>query len=452
MIQHIPAFLARTSDNVSDHVSAAVSAATLLLAVLGLIGCKDAPPPAPPEPAAPIVQAGQLRFPPGHPQLALLGSMVATPPGKITIELPARLVWNEERTQRIVPSFAGRVTAIAVDVGRSVGAGTVLARIASPDFGAAQADAAKARADADFTRKALARQRELFDAGIAARKDFEQAEADAQRAAAELARAHSRVALYGNAGSVDQQLGLRSTLAGIVVERNLNPGQELRPDQQGPGVPPLFVISDPTSLWVQIDARESESGTLKPGSAFTLVVPSLGERVFEGRVTAVSDAIDPNTRTLKLRGVVANPERILRAEMLATARFDRVVGSGVVVPAQAVVLNGTRHAVFIQSAPGVFEPREVRLGYQGPTQVVVSGGLEVGERVVSENLLLLARQYRLAQEEGQAAPEAARSTAGSTPGPTAGSASVSSGASSAGAAAIKPARMPTTAAASTARP
>jgi cobalt-zinc-cadmium efflux system membrane fusion protein len=387
------------------------AAAVATLAAFTLSACKEAPPAAPPEPAAPIVQGDQLRFPPGHPQLALLTSVAAAPPGKIAIELPARLVWNEERTQRIVSSFAGRVTRIDADVGRSVAAGAVLARLASPDFGAAQADAAKARADAEFTKKALARQRELFEAGIVARKDYELAEAEAQRAAAELARAHGRVAMYGDAGSVDQQLGLRSTLAGVVVERNLNPGQELRPDQQGPGVPPLFVISDPTSLWVQIDARESESGTLRPGSAFTLVVPSLGERVFEGRVTAVSDAIDPNTRTLKLRGVVANPDRVLRAEMLATARFDRVVGSGVIVPAQAVVLRGTQHTVFIQSAAGVFEPRAVKLGFQGPAQVVVASGLEVGERVVSENLLLLARQFRLAQEEGQvgaAAPAAAK--------------------------------------------
>jgi cobalt-zinc-cadmium efflux system membrane fusion protein len=376
-------------------------ACLLALAAATLAGCKEAPPPAAPEPAAPIVQNGQLRFPPGHPQLALLSTTAAAPPKNVTIELPARLVWNEERTQRIVPSFAGRVSAIDVDVGRAVKPGTVLARVASPDFGGAQSDAAKARVDAELTKKALARQRELFEAGITARKDFEQAEADAQRAAAELSRAQSRVGLYGGGGaSVDQQLGLRATLAGVVVERNLNPGQELRPDQGGPGVPPLFVISDPTSLWVQIDARESESGTLRAGSLFTLVVPSLGDRVFEGLVTAVSDSIDPTTRTLKLRGVVANPDRVLRAEMLATARFERVVGSGVVVPAQAIALRGTRHSVFIQSAPGVFEPREVKLGFQGPTQAVVSSGIEVGERVVSENLLLLARQFRLAQEEG----------------------------------------------------
>jgi cobalt-zinc-cadmium efflux system membrane fusion protein len=388
-----------------------------LIAAAALAGCSKEAPPPPPEPAAPIVQGGQLRFPPGHPQLALLATTAAAPPGRVMVELPARLVWNEEHTQRIAPSFAGRVIGIDADVGSVVKAGSVLARLASPDFGAAQADAAKARADAELTKKSLARQRELFEAGIAARKDFEQAEADAQRAAAELARAQSRVAIYGGGAGVDQQLALRATLAGVVVERNLNPGQEVRPDQAGPGVPSLFVISDPSSLWVQIDARESEAGTLRPGAVFTLVVPTLGDRVFEGRVTAVSDFIDPATRTIKIRGVIDNRDRALRAEMLATARFERSVGAGVLVPSQAIALRGTRHSVFVQSAPGVFEPREVRLSWQGPTQAVVSGGLEVGERVVSENMLLLARQFRLAQEESQAptAPGPAASAASGAP-------------------------------------
>jgi len=160
---------------------------------------------------------------------------------------------------------------------------------------------------------------------------------------------------------------------------------------------------------VQIDAREAEAGMLRPGATFTLAVATLGNRVFEGRVTAVADAIDPTTRTVRVRGVVANPDRVLRAEMLATARFELSVTAGVLVPAQAISLRGTQHSVFVQSAPGIFEPRDVRLAWQGPEQALVAQGLEVGERVVSDHLLLLERQFRLAQEEGQ--PAAAQATA-----------------------------------------
>lgn len=374
---------------------------SLALALGLLAGCNETPPPAPETPQ-PIVQGNQLHFPAGHPQLTLLGVTAAAPGKAITVELPAKLVWNEERTQRIYPAFAGRVTAIKADVGQAVKPGSLLAQLASPDFAVAQADTAKAQADARLTQKALQRQRELFEAGIVARKELEQAEADAARAQAEVARAEARTRLYGGGGGVNQQLALSSGIGGMVVERNLNPGQELRPDQSGPGVPALFVVTDPTSLWVQIDARESEAGTLRPGAAFELLVPALPGLKFEGRVTAAADAIDPTTRTIKIRGVVANPDRHLKAEMLATARIERTLGAGVTIPAKAVSLRGTQHVVMVQVQPGVFESREVVLGYQGPREVVVSRGLEVGEQVVSENTLLLARQFRMAHEEAPA--------------------------------------------------
>lgn len=385
----------------------------IVAAAAALSACDKAPAPKAEAPA-PVLEAGQLRFPPAHPQLTQLGIATAQPAKPIAVDLPARLVWNDERTQRIYPAFAGRVARILADVGQPVKPGTPLAQLASPDFGAAQADTVKAQVDARYSQKSLARQRELFEAGIVSRKELEQAEAEAARSQAEIQRAEARTRLYGGrGGAVNQQLALVSGISGIVVERNLNPGQELRPDQSGPGVPATFVISDPTSLWVVIDARESEAGSLRPGATFDLIVPALGGEQFSGRVTAAADFIDPATRTIKVRGVVANPERKLKAEMLATARVQRSLGTGVIIPAQAVSLQGEQHSVMVQVKPGVFEPREITLGYQGPREVLVTGGLRAGEQVVSDNMLLLQRQYRLAQEFGtrSAAPAALQQAA-----------------------------------------
>ncbi len=369
-------------------------------AVLLLAACSE-PAPTLPEATSAVLQGNQLRYAAGNPQLALLTTVDVKPSTAVAIDLPARLTWNESRTQRIFPAFAGRVTAIRADVGQTVKAGAVLAQMASPDFGQAQADAARALVDAQLTQKSLARQKELLAAGVIARKDFEQAEADAARAQTEVARAQARTRLYGGAGSVNQQLGLVSTIGGIVVERNLNPGQELRPDQSGVGVPAPFVVSDPTSLWVQIDARERDVGSLKIGSQFELIVPTLPNEKFVGKVLASSDAIDPTTRTIKVRGEVANPDRRLKAEMLASARLERHLGGGLVIPASSVVLRGTQHTVYVQSGPGIFEPREVRLSYQDSKQAVVARGLEAGDKVVSENVLLLARQFALSQETSE---------------------------------------------------
>ena len=369
------------------------------LALLTLLSaCQDKTEPVASVPL-PIIENKQLRYPAQHPQLQLLVTEPARAASQFEVELPARLVWNEERTQRIYPAFAGRVSRIAADVGQRVGAGQVLAELASPEFGAAQADTSRAQADARLAAQALQRQRELFEAGVVARKDLEQAEADAARAQAEVARAQARTRLYGSSAGINQMLGLRSDIAGTVVERNLNPGQELRPENTSA---PLFVVTDPSSLWVQIDAQEADLRDLRPGAKVQLQVPVLGNQPFEATVSAVTDQIDPATRTIKIRANVNNPQRLLKSEMLAKVRYARAVGQSVEVPASAVFLRDREHYVFVQPSPGVFEPRDVKMLVEGAQKVLLSAGLQPGEQVVVQNGLLLARELRIARETAEA--------------------------------------------------
>jgi membrane fusion protein, heavy metal efflux system len=371
-----------------------------------LSGCSETPPPAS-EPPVVVMQGNQLRYGAGHPQLALLNTALVRPATTVTVELPARLTWDESQTQRIYAPFAGRVSSINADVGQVVTKGQVLAQLASPDFGQAQADAARATVDMQLSKKTLTRQQELLNAGIIARKDFEQSEADAKRAEAEYARAQGRTKLYSNGSAVNQQLSLMSSIGGIVVERNVNPGQELRPDQSGVGVPAIFVVSNPSSLWVMIDARESDLPSLAKGAKFDLVVPSLPNERFTGTVLASGDMIDSATRTIKIRGVVANPNRRLKAEMLGTAQLERRLGGGLVIPANAIVLQGAIHTVYLQISAGVFEPREVKISYQDSKIAVVAKGLETNDKVVTDNVLLLARQFQLSSDDqGEKAPAA----------------------------------------------
>ena len=378
--------------------SAIVGTAALIALYINMTGQEPmGHPVAPP----PIIQGEQLRFPAGHPQLTLLTTAPAIAANSVTIDLPARLVWNEEKTERIYPAFAGRVVKLNADVGQSVHAGQVLATLASPEFGAAQADTAKAQADARFSERALQRQTELFEAGIVSRKEYEQAQADALRANAEVARAQARTQLYGGSNAVNQQLGLSATVSGVVVERNLSAGQELRPEQGGPGSLPLFVVTDPRSLWVQIDAREADVASLQPGTPISLTLPNFPGQSFAAKITATGDFIDSNSRTVKVRAVIDNNQRILKAEMLGNAKFERALEKGVLVPSRAVQLRGSQYWTYVQKEPGVFEGRKISIGYEGLDKVLVTNGLKDGELVVSDNGLLLAREFRYAQDSAQ---------------------------------------------------
>lgn len=376
-----------------------LSAGTVLLGlVVGYAWMSSHETPLRPSTPQPIIQGNQLRFPAKHPQLALLGTETAQEARKLELELPARLVWNEERTQRIYPAFAGRVLQMQADVGQSVKPGQVLATLSSPDFGAAQADAVKAKADAEVAYRAQSRMQTLFEADVVSRKDFELAQADYARAEAELSRAQARTRMYGSTQQVNQSLGLSALVGGVVVERNLSAGLEVRPDQSGPA---LFVITDPSSLWIEIDARESDIAAIRPGTPFGLSLPNLPGQTFKATIVTTGDFIDANSRTVKVRGLIDNRARLLKAEMLGTAHIEREVDKGVLVPASAVQLKGTEHWCYVEIEPGVFEARQVQVGHEGLKQVLITEGVKPGERVVKENSLLLAREFRIAQDEAK---------------------------------------------------
>lgn len=305
------------------------------------------------------------------------------------LRLPGRLVWNEDRTVRVFPQLGGRVQHIAVEIGTVVKVGQPLAALASPDFGQARAEAQKAIADRELSRKALERSRELLAAGVVAQKDFEQAEADAARSKAEAERATRRMAVLGGDG--DGTYFLRSPLAGVVVERNLNPGQEFRPDQAGP---PLFVVTDPSSLWIQLDASEADVAGLKPGETFAVEAKQYPGEQFKGTIRHVADFVDPDSRTIKVRGEVANGERRLKGEMFVTASIALPASNVLRVPAKAVFLMGDKRYVFVEQAPGRYLRREVQAGAEREGWLAVTSGVAEGEKVITEGNLHLTRFFK----------------------------------------------------------
>lgn len=359
---------------------------TSLAVILALAACGNEPEPAK---AAAVKTEGDRAILSEPDKADFLKSAVVEKDQGSTLRLPGRLVWNEDHTVRVVPQLAGRIQKITVEIGSEVKAGQILATLSSPDYGQAQADASKAQADQQLAKHALERQRELHAAGIVADKDFQQTEAEATRARAEADRASRRLAGLGGAG--DGTYTLRSPLAGIVVERNLNPGLEFRPEQSGD---PLFVVTDPTSLWLRLDASEADLAALKAGERISLQVKQYPNERFAGVIRHVGDFVDPATRTIRVRGDVPNADRRLKGGMFVTALIELPPTQALLVPVAAVFLIGEQRYVFVEEATGRYILRAVQAGPERDGRIEILSGVKEGEKVVSEGNLHLIKFFK----------------------------------------------------------
>jgi cobalt-zinc-cadmium efflux system membrane fusion protein len=369
----------------------------VLAALLALAGCAKESPPKPEAPA-PKVTGQEVSFPAGSPQLDSITMDTAQPRTVVIRHLTGRLYWDDEVTVHVFTPVGGRVTAVLADLGQAVSSGTALAEIDSPDFGQALAAARTAVANLAAMDRQNARTKELFAHGAAAQKDVEAAEAAYLAALAERDRAEAVLANYhGTDQTTNELYSLRSPLAGVVVDKNLNPGQELRPDMMLGNVSQiyssLFTVSDPSKLWLQVDVAEADLPALEPGQKLRVRANAFPEKDFAGTVEKIGDTLDPATRTVKVRGLVANPDKLLKAEMYVTVdvdeAMDKVAGAGVEIPASSVFMVDNQYFLFVETAAGVFKRQEVKVGMEADGKIPVFDGLTAGQKVVTGGALLL---------------------------------------------------------------
>jgi cobalt-zinc-cadmium efflux system membrane fusion protein len=367
----------------------------LLLAAAALPGCGPKPA-AYPEPPAPKIEGDTVIFPTNAPQLSSITVQTVQPRKMAVTHLTGRLYWDDDVTVRVFTPVAGRVTSVLADLGQNIAIHAPLAEIDSPDYGQALADARTAAGNLATADKAFSRSKDLFAHGAAALKDVEAAEAAFVAAQAEDQRARSRLALFGGADGAGEIYKLRSPLAGVVVDKNINPGQEVRADQMLANAPnlfaPLFVVSDPSKLWLQIDLPETDLALIQSGQKLRLSSPAYPARAFDGRVDRIADTLDPSTRTVRVRGVVDNTPGLLKAEMYVTVDLlenPAQTAPAVEIPSAATFRKENQDYLFTEDSPGRFTRRRVTLGVEQDGKVPVFSGLEPGRNVVVEGCLLL---------------------------------------------------------------
>jgi membrane fusion protein, copper/silver efflux system len=181
----------------------------------------------------------------------------------------------------------------------------------------------------------------------------------------------------------------RSPADGVIVEKAALRGMRVMTGQM------LYRLADLSTVWVEGEVYERDLPLVRTGVGASVSVEAYPNRMFAGRISYIYPQVTQETRTVRVRIVLANPDRLLKPNMLATVLLQPSPSRALVVPADALVDTGTQQLVFVAEDEGRFTPREVRVGRRTPTQIELLSGVKEGDQVAASATFFLDSESQL---------------------------------------------------------
>lgn len=290
---------------------------------------------------------------------------------------------------RVVPVNAlggGRVVELKASLGDRVQQGQTLVTISSPDLSNALGDHLKAAADEALAHKQLDRARLLFEHGGIAKKDLEVAEAAEGKAAVDLRTTAERVRMLGGDSAHPTPLiDLKAPIAGTIIEQSVTPTAGVKSPDNAPN---LFTIADLSHVWVLCDLHENDLPRVRMGEVARIRLDAYPDRVLGGRVSNISQVLDSNTRTARVRIEIDNSGGFMRPGMFAVAEFESGNRENrPVLPTTTIMQLHDADWVFVKVGPASFRRVRVQGGREiAPGLQEILQGVSRGQEVVRDAL------------------------------------------------------------------
>lgn len=299
----------------------------------------------------------------------------------------------------IIPKAAARVTAIHVKPGDRVGAGQTIISLDSSDYeaGVAQAEAAVALAEAQKRAREVEletlqsnyeRTEKLFKAGAASSQQLESLKAQVDAAQAGIPEAMVEQARAGllQAQTAISHCSVTAPVSGTVGALNVSLGEMVSP--QSPN--PVAVVSDTSSLEVEVLVSENEISYVKTGSSVQVYFKAASSKPFTGRVDSVATVPDPQKHNYKVKVLLANKDNLIKSGMFAEVSVDTISKQGVLaIPLTAVIPRGGHEAVYVLDKDKRAREKVVKTGLKNDRYIEILEGLKAGDQVVVKGNTLL---------------------------------------------------------------
>jgi cobalt-zinc-cadmium efflux system membrane fusion protein len=264
--------------------------------------------------------------------------------------------------------------------------------VSSPDYSQLLDAYLKAADSYRLADKNYTREKDLYQHHAVAQRDLEQAESDRNQAQADLNAAEQGMKILGIKNPADlaktsssAQIPVLAPIGGEVVERLVSPGQVVQAGQTQ-----AFTISDLSTVWVLANVYQADLAAVRSGDDVSVQTDAY-PGTFHGRISYVSPALDPNTRTLQARIVVDNPGEKLKRDMYCTVTVSAgSVANAIALPDSSILRDDNNQPfVYVAMGAGQFGRRDVEIGQSENGQTQVLKGISVGERVVGDGSLFL---------------------------------------------------------------
>ncbi len=303
-----------------------------------------------------------------------------------TLRVPGRIEADETRLARVGATVTGRVTDLQAREGDSVRRGQVLASLNSTELSAAQLGFLKAMSQRGLATRASVRAQQLLEADVIGAAELQRRQAELAQAEAEVNAARDQLKVLGMGEAALDRLAetrtihsttqIVATIAGTIIDRKVTEGQVVQPADG------VFLIADLSRLWVVADVPEQNAGSVRVGEAVTVEVAALPERKVPGVLTFVAPTVNPETRTVRARMELPNPEREFKPKMLASMLVKGVAQSRLTIPAEAVVREDNRDFVFVRTGDHAYRLQAVQLGAEHEGRRVLLSGLRESDTIV----------------------------------------------------------------------
>jgi cobalt-zinc-cadmium efflux system membrane fusion protein len=314
------------------------------------------------------------------------------------LRLTGAVAYNAFQTTPVISQIGGPVSRIVVSPGDHVRSSQPMLYVTSPDYSLQSAAFMKARNAFELADKNFKRSADLYEHHAVAERDLQQAESDRSQAQTDLEAAAAGLRILGirdpeslAAHALSPEVPLLAPIDGEVVERLIAPGQLLQA-----GMTQCFTISDMSTVWVLVNVYEKDLADVRIGDTVAIQSDAY-PGVFQGKISYVAPALDPNTRTVQARIVAPNPGQKLKKDMYVTA----IVSAGSIPNALAVpdaaVLRDTENLpfVYVESGANQFARRPVKPGVSQAGRTQITDGLKAGEQVVDDGSIFLQFQNSL---------------------------------------------------------